>query len=135
MWISAHPAGPLRRKRGKLALEAARVVEQFFWTIALHPGFEDADMTGVAAYLAHRHLVRAPVALFPLAIDLLGTGPALRRPHDDHRPDRALGKSFLPCVSLDVPDLADHGFERGGHELVHNRRVIAFDEMRRAPVS
>ena len=92
-------------------------------------------MLGVAAHRAHRHLMRPPVALLPLAVDLLGAGPALRRAHDDHRPDRAFRKSFLPRVSLDVPDLADHGFERGRHEFVHHRRVIPFDEMRRVAVS
>ena len=92
-------------------------------------------MLRVAAHRAHRHLVRAPVALFPLAVDLLGTGPALWRAHDDHRPDRAFRKSFLPRIGLDAPDLADHGFERGRHELVHHSRVIPFDEMRRVAVA
>ncbi len=86
-------------------------------------------MLGMAAHGAHRHLVRAPVALLPLAVDLLGTGPALRRAHHDHRPDRALGKSIAPRLGLDVADLADHGFERGRHQLVHQRRLVPFDEM------
>ena len=89
----------------------------------------------MSAHRAHRHLMRPPVALLPLAVDLLGACPALRRAHDDHRPDRAFRKSFLPGVSLDAPDLADHGFERGRHEFVHHRRVIPFDEMRRVAVS
>ena len=92
-------------------------------------------MAGIAAHDAHRHLVRAPVALLPLAVDFLGAGPAFRRPHDDHRPDRAFRKSILPRVSLDVPNLADHRLQRGGHEFVHDCRVVAFDEMRRVPVS
>ena len=32
-------------------------------------------------------------------------------------------------------DLADHRLQRRGHELVHHSRVVAFDEMRRVPVS
>ena len=92
-------------------------------------------MAGVAAHLAHRHLMRAPVAFFPLAVDLLGTGPALRRAHDDHRPDRAFGKSILPRVSLDATDFADHCFERSRHELMHRARLMPFDKMRRISVS
>ena len=133
--IGAHPTRALRRKRGEFALELALLVEQLLGPIALHPCLEDADMPGIPAHHAHRHLVRAPVALLPLAVDLLGAGPALRRAHDDHRPDRAFRKSVLPRVGLDVPDLADHRLERRGHELVHDRRVVAFDEMRRVAVS
>ena len=133
--VGAHPTSAFWRKRGEFALELALVVEQLLGPIALHPGLKDADVLGMAAHRAHRHLVRAPVALFPLAVDLLGTGPALRRPHDDHRPDWALGESILPRIRLDAANLADHRFERGGHELVHHRRVIAFDEMRRVAVS
>ena len=92
-------------------------------------------MLRVAAHRAHWHLMRPPVALLPLAVDLLGTGPALRRAHDDHRPDRAFRKSFLPRVSLDAADLADHGFERSRHELVHDGRLMPFDKMRRVSVS
>ena len=36
-------------------------------------------MAWIAAHDAHRNLMRAPVALFPLAVDLFGAGPALGR--------------------------------------------------------
>ena len=88
----------------------------------------------MSAHRAHRHLMRPPVALLPLAVDLLGTGPALRRAHDDHRPDRPFGKSIFPGVGLDVPDLADHRFERSRHEFMHQARLMPFDEMRRVAV-
>ena len=42
---------------------------------------------------------------------------------------------MLPRVGLDAADLADHRLERRGHELVHHRRLVAFDEMRRVSVS
>ena len=92
-------------------------------------------MLRVAAYLAHRHLVRPPVSLFPLAVDLLGTGPALRRAQHDHRPDRAFRESIPSRVGLDVVDLADHCFESGRHELVHRARLMPFDEMGRISVA
>ena len=133
--IGAHSSRALWSKRGEFALELALLVEQLLGPIALHPCLEDADMLGMAAHCAHRHLMRAPVALLPLAVDLLGTGPALRGPHDDHRPDRAFLESVLPRVGLDVPDLADHRLQRRGHELMHDRGVVAFDEMRRVAVA
>ena len=86
-------------------------------------------MLRVAAHGAHRHLVRAPVALLLLAVDLLGTGPALRRAHHNHRPDRALGKSILPRVGLDVANLAERRFKRRRHELMHRTRLMPLDEM------
>ncbi len=92
-------------------------------------------MAGISAHLAHRHLVRAPVALFPLTVDLLGTGPPLRRAHDDHRPDRAFCEPIAPCVGLDVADLANHCFEGRSHELVHRARFMPFDEMGRISIS
>ena len=89
----------------------------------------------MAAHLAHRHLVRAPVALFPLAVDLLGTGPAFWRTHDDHRPGGALGETVAPCVLLNAADVVDDGFERLRHQLMHCRGIVAFDEMRKVAVA
>ena len=51
--------------------------KQFRGPVALHPLFEDAHMRRVLVHLAHRHLVRAPVALGAPAVDLLRAGPAL----------------------------------------------------------
>ncbi len=92
-------------------------------------------MLGVAPHLAHRHLMRAPVALLSLAVDLLRAGPPLRRAHHDHRPCGALGKSIAPRVLLDAADVADHRLERRRHQFVHRLRIVALDEMRRIAVA
>ena len=92
-------------------------------------------MLGMALHLAHRHLMRAPVAFLPLAVDLLRAGPALRRAHDDHRPGGTLGEAFGPRVVLDAADVVDHLLQRRGHQLVHGLRVIALDEMRGVAVA
>ena len=125
MRVGAHPAGALRRKRGELALEAAIVVEQFLGPIALHPRLKDPDVLRMAAHRAHRHLMRPPVALLPLAVDLLGQVQPFGVRMTIIGQIGRFENPFLPRVSLDVPDLADHGFERGRHEFVHHRRVIA----------
>ena len=87
--IGAHAAGALRRELGQFGPEAAVAVEQFRGLVALHPIFEDPHMSGVLVHLAHRHLMRAPVALGAPAVDLFRAGPALGRAHHDHRPARA----------------------------------------------
>ena len=135
MRIGAHPARAFRRQRREFALEAACVVEQLLGPIALHPGLKDADVLRMAPHRAHRHLVRAPVALLPLAVDLLRTSPALRSAHNDHRPHRAFRESALPRVGLNPADVADDRLERRRHELVHQSGVVALDEMRRVSVS
>ena len=92
-------------------------------------------MAGVPPYRAHRHLVRTPVSLFPLAVDLLGTGPAFGRAHDDHRPGGALGKTVAPRVRLDAADVVNDRLERLRHQLMHLRRIIALDKMGRIAVA
>ena len=46
--------------------------------------------SGAVRHVRERDLVRPPEVLDLLAVDLLRAGPALRRPHDDHRPLRPL---------------------------------------------
>ena len=77
MRIGAHPAGALRGELGQFGPQAALAVEQFLGLVALHPLFEDLHMVRVLVHVAHRHLMRAPVAFGALAVDLLRAGPPL----------------------------------------------------------
>ncbi len=86
-------------------------------------------------HVAHRHLMGAPVALLPLAVDFLGAGPALRRAHDDHRPLGPVLESIRPRVILDAADVVHDLFQRFRHQLVHRLRVVALDEMRDVAVA
>ena len=92
-------------------------------------------MGRVLVHLAHRHLVRAPVALGALAVDLLRAGPALGRAQHDHRPARAFRETILTRVGLDALDFADDRVQRGGHQLVHLLRLVALDEIRRVAIA
>ena len=92
-------------------------------------------MARVLVHLAHRHLVRAPVTLGTLAVDLLRAGPPLGRAEHDHRPAGAPGEAVAARVGLDAPDLADDGVERAGHEPVHRGRVVPLDEVGRVAVA
>ena len=56
-----------------------------------------AMCSGFVGQLGHRHLVRAPVVLGLLAVDLLRSRPALRRAQDDHRPVRPLDRCRSPA--------------------------------------
>ena len=133
--IGAHPARPRRRQRGQFGFKAAGRVEQLLGPVALHPAFEDAHVLGVAPNLAHRHLMRAPVAFLALAVDLLRAGPALRGAHDDHRPDGPLREAVGAGNVLDAPNVVNDLFQRRRHQLVHGLRVVALDEMRRVAVA
>ena len=92
-------------------------------------------MLGVALHCAHRHLMRPPVAFLPLAVDLLRAGPALRRPHDDHRPGRTPREAVGARITLDAPDLVDRLCQRLGHQLMHRPRIVALDEKRRIAIA
>ena len=130
MGIGAHPACARRREGGQFGFQAAGRVEQLLGPVALHPGFEDAYVLRMAPHLAHRHLMRAPVAFLPLAVDLLWAGPAFRRAHDDHRPHGPLGEAVRSGILLNAPDVVDRLLKRRRHQLVHRLRIVALDEMR-----
>ena len=66
----------------------------------------------------------------------LGPGPALGGAQHDHRPARPVVRlARLTRSALDLRDLRGDLIERGGHQLVHRRRVVALDEVRRVAVA
>ena len=78
-----------------------------------------------------RHLVRAPGALDRLVVDKFRTGPAFWRAEHDHRPARALHACAAgPRRSLDLAYPDQDLVERSGQGLVHQRRIMALDEIR-----
>ena len=99
MRVGAHATGASRGKVGQLGAELADVIEQLCRSVALHPLFEETHMGLILVHLAHRHLMRAPVVLGALAIDLFRTGPALGCAEHDHRPAGA----FLETISTRSP--------------------------------
>ena len=98
--VGAHAAAASRGELGQLGSEPAAVVEELLGPVALHPLFEDAHVRRVLVHLAHRHLVRAPVVLGALAVDLLRAGPALGCAQHDHRPARALREAVSRASAL-----------------------------------
>ncbi len=73
-----------------------------------------------------------PSVLCPSTV--LGPGPAFRAAQDDHRPDRPRGIARAGLF-LDGADLGEGRVERRRHGLVHDRRVVAFDEDRRIAIA
>ena len=82
-------------------------------------------------HVAHRNLVRTPVVLALLAVDLRRAGPALRRAKDDHRPGRPLQVAVVAGIGPDPLDLGHCGVEHAGQLLVDVRRIVPLDEVRR----
>ena len=86
-------------------------------------------MARVVVHLTHRDLVRAPVVLRSLSVDLRGTGPALRGAQDDHGPAWARAAAVTARVVLDPLDVRDDRVERLRHELMHSHGLVALDEV------
>ena len=133
--VGAHATCASRGKVRQLGAEPADVIEQLCRSVALHPLFEEAHMGRVSVHLAHRHLVRAPVVLGALAIDLLRTGPALGCAEHDHRPAGAFPKTISTRSRFDPLNFPDDLIHGRGHQLVHFVRLIALDEIRRVAVT
>ena len=75
--IGAHAACAFRRKLGEFGFQATAPVEQFFRLVALHPAFEDLDVTGFG-HVAHRDLMRPPRTLGAFAVHGFWARPPLR---------------------------------------------------------
>src|SRR5665213_985931 len=89
VWISAHAASACRRQRGEFLSELTVFIEQILRPVAPHPLFELLEVLGILE-VGNRHLMGAPSPLDRLAVDELGTRPALRGLEHDHRPARTL---------------------------------------------
>ena len=78
-----------------------------------------ADMVGLLAEFVEGHLMGAPGVFDGLAIDFLGSGPALGRAHDEHGPAGALGRILLRGRLSGCGDAVEDGVEDLGGILVH----------------
>ncbi len=77
-----------------------------------------------------RHLMRSKGAFYGQTVDDLGSGPALRRPQDDHRPARTRGVPAAARGCLEGADVL-HGPVNGrGHQFVHQLGVVTLHEIR-----
>ena len=87
-------------------------------------------MFGIGARRGERNLVGAKRPFDLVAVYNLGTGPALRRRQDDHRPRGTRRPATRARGGLDVADGLQHGVERPRHLHVQQRRIVPFDEVR-----
>ena len=138
-----HPVLPARGQVAELGSEGAVVVEELLRPVAAHPLLELGEVRGIGTYAGQRHLVRPERALDAHAVDLAGTGPALRRPQHDHRPawplaGAAAGATAGAAVARLVLDRDDAGVrevEGGRQLLVDLGRVVAGHDVRRVAVA
>ena len=103
--------------------------EELVGPVAEQPSLERLDVFRAGRQVVERNLVRAPVALGRLAVDLPRAGPPLRRAQHDHGPARAVRLAGGARPLLDPRDLVERGVERRGHAPVHELRIGALDEM------
>src|SRR5579871_1547074 len=119
MRIHAHALSSGGSKRCKFRLEFPILVEEILRPVASHPVFEDPQVSGIAAHVIDRHLMRAPRALDGLAIDFLWSRPAFWRAQDHQWPAWALDLLLPPRTLLNCANVFEHAVESRGHELMH----------------
>jgi hypothetical protein len=132
--VGAHPALATRAQRAQLLAEAARLVEQLVGAVRAQPVLELAEVLRILEQLCQRDLMRAERPLGRLTVDLLRTGPALRRAQHDHWPC-GTGHFAASGLLLYARDLVKRGVERRGEGLVHGLRLFALHEPRRMPIA
>src|SRR4029077_12232971 len=110
-------------------------IEEIVRPITQHPLLQELEMRGIRTDVRYRHLMRPPGTLEPMAVDLLGRGPALRRAQNYHRPARPARHSASARLFLERADFEDATFERSRHPLMHSRRSIALDHVRLVAVA
>ncbi len=133
--VGAHASKAGRRQLGKVGTEPAVVIEQLLGAVALHPRLERGQVLGVVGETGERNLVGSPTALGREAVDGLGSGPAFRRRQDQHWPGWPLDRLAGAGRGLNAPDVGDGIVEGGSHQLVHRRRLVAFDHDRPVAVT
>ena len=135
--VAAHAVVARRRELGELLAELALAVEQLLWPIALEPVLELRQVLGILE-IGDRNLMRAPRSLDRLAVDEFRSRPTLRCPEHDHRPAwplRPFRAAERPRGDLDPANLCQDDIERSGETLVHQCRIVAFDEVRLVAVA
>ena len=85
--------------------------------------------------IGERHLMRAERAFDLQAVHPFRPRPAFRRFEDDHRPARTHGVAVDAGFVLDAFDFLHRHVERRGHGLVHQRRLMSLDVIRRPAVA
>ena len=133
--VRAHAPVALRGELAELGEKPAVLVEELLRPVALEPVLEQRDVLRVRRQVGEGNLVRAPVVLGLLPVDLARARPALRRTKDDHRPLRPRRRPVLPCLALQRPDLRDHRLDGLGHLPMQRLRVRPLDEVRLVPVA
>ncbi len=135
MRIGGHAVSAFGSKSAQLGNRPAARVEQFFRVIAAQPGFQQLQVFRILTDLEDRDLVGAPEAFELVAVDFFRAGPAFGGSQHDHRPAGPAGVApgelaVFASVALDGANVVDAVLEHGGHGLVHDVWVVAFDEVR-----
>ncbi len=110
--VRRHPPLALGCDSDKFLPQGAGVVEQLLRPVAPQPFLELGTVLVVRPHVGERHLVRSPRSLHRHAVHFARTGPALRRPEDDHR---------APVVEGAVEQLGEAAVDREDVLVVETR--------------
>src|SRR5262245_8353823 len=77
----------------------------------------------------------APEAFRFQTVDFLWSRPAFGCLENDHGPRGGTVRRSFACVGLRVANVVKNAVERCGHQPVHCRRIIAFNEVRLVAVT
>ena len=117
-----------RHKGRHLGAHLALGRKELLGLVGAQPLAQHAEVLVGVLGARQRHLVGTPGILGLLAVDLLGTGPALGRAEDDHRvsrTDHGLARGSLGLSGgLDVANLVEDLLKQGGETLVDARVAL-----------
>src|SRR5215470_9153325 len=119
MWVCAHTPLALGSQVCQVGNQSPALVKQFLGLVTLHPLLKQSQMLWMPRHLRERHLVRPPRVFRWLAVDYLGSRPALGRAQDDHGPDWSAYVLLLSRSLLDRLDFKDRPLHLLRHQLVH----------------
>src|SRR5579872_7393025 len=106
------------------------MIEKFLRAVTLHPIFKNLQMLGIGANVVHWHLMSPPCIFDGLAINKLRPRPSFGGAHDNHWPSRQGSVSVLSRFTLNGANFGNNLVERARHQLMHELRFVAFDEIR-----
>ena len=79
--------------------------------------------------ISHRHLMRAPSALYRLSVDRFRSRPTLRTAQDHHWPGWQAQIAAIPSVVLNRSNFVHYGVQSSGHELMHRFWLMSLDKI------
>src|SRR5207245_9522081 len=125
----SHPSIALGSQFGEFRNHLSILVKQFLRPITSHPVFEDLHVFRFRLQISHRHLMRAPSALYRLSVDRFRSRPTLRTAQDHHWPGWQAQIAAIPSLVSNRSNFVHYGVQSSGHELMHRFWLMSLDKI------